>query len=211
MAKQVRSTSSSTKAKKKPARRDAGRPRGQPVVDAVLVHTLEELATTGLASLRVDRVAKAAGVNKTSVYRRFPTRDALVIAALGRVHDDLSAQLVDTGSLRGDLRAMTRSIADFLDSDVGRAVARAVFAGPIAKDVADAARAQLAARAAPAVQALIARAVARGEWRVGVDPTVVLAALVGGLLHRALLEQQALDDALVESLIDVVVTGVVPR
>jgi AcrR family transcriptional regulator len=150
-------------------------------------------------------------VNKTSVYRRFPTRDALVVAALGRVHDDLGAQLVDTGSLRGDLRAMTRAVAAFLDSDVGRAVARAVFAGPIAQDVADAARAQLADRAAPTVQALIARAVERGEWRAGVDPAVVLAATVGGLLHRALLEQQPLDDTAIEALVDVVVAGVAPR
>ena len=192
-------------------RRDAGRPRGQPIVDAVLEGTLAELATHGLQGLSVDRIARAADVNKTSIYRRFPTRDELVVAALSRVHDDMTAQLVDTGSLRGDLVALVRAVAAFLDGRVGRAVARAVFAGPIAADVADVARARLAAEAAASVAALLTRARARGEWRDGVDPAVLLAALVGGLLHRALLEQAPLDDAFVDALVDVVLAGVVPR
>src|SRR5690242_7791444 len=85
-----------------PRRRDAGRPRGQPITEAVLDRTLEELASFGVAKLSVSRIARAADVNKTSVYRRWPTREALVAAALERVHERLASQLQDTGSLRGD-------------------------------------------------------------------------------------------------------------
>lgn len=203
-------TKRSTSTKKKPARRDAGRPRGQPVIDAVLLHTLDELASAGLEGLSVERIAKASGVNKTSIYRRYPTRDALVIAALERVHDDLSADVADTGSLRGDLRALAGRVGAFLESERGRALARAIFAAPASADVGLAARAQLAAQAAVPVQALIARALGRGEWREGVDPGVLLAALVGGLLHRVLLEQQPIDDAFLSALVDVIV-GPGPR
>jgi AcrR family transcriptional regulator len=198
-------------AAKAATRRDAGRKRGSPIVDAVLRRTLEDLAAHGIAGLSVDRIARAADVHKTSIYRRFPTRDALVAAALARVHDDLGAAIVDTGTLRGDLRVMTRAIAAFLDGDEGRALARAVFSGPVAPDVGALARARLAERAALPVVGLVARAVDRGEWRDGVDPAVVLAALVGGLLHRGLLEQATLDDAFVDALVELVVAGVASR
>jgi AcrR family transcriptional regulator len=200
-----KTTSKAARTRKSPStgRRDAGRARGQAVVDMVLDCTLAELATHGLSALSVDRIAKAADANKTSIYRRFATRDALVVAALSRVHADLTTRLIDTGSLRGDLVALERTVAAFPDGDVGRAVARAGLAGPIANDVAAVARAGLAAEGAKSVQALLHRARARGEWRDDADPAVLLAALGGGLLHRGLLEQAAF----VDGLVDLVVAG----
>jgi AcrR family transcriptional regulator len=202
----------STTAKKKgPARRDAGRPRGPPITAVVLEATLAELAAQGLAGLSVDRIARAAGVNKTSIYRRYPSRDALVVAALERVHDGLGARIVDSGSLRGDLRSLVRAVAAFLGQPLGRALLGAMASAPVAADVAAAARARLAASATQTVQAVILRALARGEWRAGVDPVVVLSLLVGGLLHRVLLEQAPLDEPFVDGLVDVVVAGIAPR
>ena len=60
-------------------RRDAGRARGgEPIVDAILEHTLADLARAGIDGLSIDRIARAAAVNKTTIYRRWPTREGLV-------------------------------------------------------------------------------------------------------------------------------------
>ena len=95
---------------KKPLRRDRGRPRGAPVVDAVLDETLRLLEREGLAGLRIEAVAEAAGVNKTSIYRRWPTRASLVAAAITRAQSHLTAPPA-TGTVAGDLRAVVGAVA----------------------------------------------------------------------------------------------------
>ncbi len=192
------------------ARRDAGRPRGQSIVDAVLDQTIAELAAHGLEALSIDRIARAATVNKTSIYRRFATKDALVVAALSRVHDDISAALVDTGSLRGDLRVMVESVSALLGTPAGLALARTAMATPVDVEVGAIARAQLGAGAAQPMQALIARAQARGQWRDNADPVVVLAMVVGALLHRRLLEGATTSPQWIDAVVDLAVAALAP-
>lgn len=192
-------------------RRDAGRPRGQPVTDAVLAATLHELATEGVDGLSIERIARHADVHKTTVYRRWPTRAALVAAALERIADGLATQAPDTGSLRGDLVALLTRLASFLEQPAGRAVARAALSNEAAAEVGALAARRLGRSAAGATHPLVQRALERGEWRDGVPAEHVVNTLVGALLHRALLEQDALDPAWLEGVVDVVVDGVAPR
>ena len=85
---------------------------------------VEEVA----AQLLIDRgydgwsyieVAEAAGVNRSTLHRRWPNRAAMVLAAMRRI---VRARVVfeDTGSLMGDLRAHLIAIGEFLDSDIGK-------------------------------------------------------------------------------------------
>ena len=63
----------------------SGRPRGRPragVNDAVFAATLRTVAEVGYARATVDRIAAAAGVAKTTVYRRWPTKGALIVDCL---------------------------------------------------------------------------------------------------------------------------------
>jgi AcrR family transcriptional regulator len=191
-------------------RRDAGRPRGDVVRDRVLACTLAELAENGVEGVRVDRVAKAAEVNKTSVYRRWPTREALVAAALERVADDLSAQLPDTGALRTDLEAVVFGVAALLTTPLGGALALAAASQRANPEIAELARRQAERGAAGAAGAIHTRAVARGEWRADAPPAVVFSALVGAVLHRVLLEGAAPDEAWTRALVDLLVRGVRP-
>lgn len=194
-----------------PARRDAGRPRGATVADAVLDRALEELATAGVAELSVDRIARAAEVNKTSVYRRWPTREALIAAALARVLDRLTLAQVDTGALRGDLLHLGEGVAALLAKPEGRALAQAVLAEPTAPSIAALARQQLEASAQTPATAMVARAMARGEWRADADPVALLGMLVGAILHRAMFERQPTSRAWLESVVDIALRGVCPR
>jgi AcrR family transcriptional regulator len=192
-------------------RRDAGRPRGQRVTDAVLEATLAELATAGLAGLSVERVARGADVNKTTIYRRWPTREALVAAALEGIADDIAARAPDTGTLRGDLTGLLWQVAAFVAQPGGRAVARAAVSAQAEADVAALAARRLEQHTSGAMEALVARAEARGEWRAGVPGELVIHALVGAILHRALLEHAPMSRRWLEEVVDVVLLGVVPR
>lgn len=203
-------TKARTKAAPRAPRRDAGRPRGQVVEDAVLARTLEEIAAHGIADLSVERIAAAAELNKTSVYRRWPTRGALIAAALQRVAEDLGERLGDQGSLAADLLALARTVAAFLEGPLGAALARAALSEATAPEIAEMARTQLAQRALGPAAQLVQRAQARGEWRADVPPEPVLTMLVGSLLHRLLLERQPPDDHWLTTVIRVLVAGVRP-
>ncbi len=65
-------------------RRPRGRPRRQASEDAILEATLELLAHGGYAAVTVDKVTAMAGASKATIYRRWPTKENLVIAAFER-------------------------------------------------------------------------------------------------------------------------------
>lgn len=193
------------------ARRDAGRPRGAPVADAVLTQTLEELAANGIEGLSVERIAQRAEVNKTSVYRRWPTREALVAAALERIADGVVAQAPDTGSLEGDLLGLLAPVVFLLEQPLGRAVLRAGMAETASTAVAALAARKFEEHAVGPVKTLMKRARARGEWRDGLGPEVVFGALVGAVVHRVMLERAPASRAWLRALVELVLRGAAPR
>jgi AcrR family transcriptional regulator len=197
--------------KKAPPRRDKGRPRGASITEAVLTSTLEDLARAGLAGVSIERIAQGADVNKTSVYRRWPTREALIAAALEGVLEDVSGRLEDTGSLRSDLLALLGRIAALLDQPAGLAVLRAALSQGADSPAAELAARRLAAPAQGPLRALVARAKARGEWRRGARIDLLLSSLIGALIHRALLEHQELTKRWLSSLVDHALLGALPR
>jgi AcrR family transcriptional regulator len=199
------------KPKKRVTRRDAGRARGAPITEAVLASTLAELATSGLEALSVERIARQAEVNKTSIYRRWPTREALVAAALEGVLDSVASRVPDTGSLRGDLLGLLEPVVDFVGQATGRAVVRAALSDSSESSVAAAAATRLSRQATHPVRALMARARARGEWRAGASGEQLVFALVGAVIHRAMLEHAGLTKRWIGSLVDLVLLGVLPR
>ncbi|MFE3115493.1 TetR/AcrR family transcriptional regulator [Streptomyces niveus] len=86
----------------------ATRRRGAALEDAILGAAADELRTTGYAGMTMDRVARSAGTNKNAIYRRWPTRAALGVAAYRR-SADAELNVPDTGTLRGDALALLRA------------------------------------------------------------------------------------------------------
>jgi AcrR family transcriptional regulator len=166
----------------------------------VLSRTLEELVAHGMEGTNVDRIARAAEVNKTSVYRRWPTKEALIAAALERVASDIALELEDRGSLRKDLELLGEHVVALLESPLGRSLARAAMAESVGAELAALATREID-RPRGSVVAMFARARARKEWRSGVSPETVLAMLVGALLHRALLERAKLTASFVAEIV----------
>jgi AcrR family transcriptional regulator len=91
------------------------------VRQAVFNATLDVLAESGYASLSIDEVAATAGVNKTTIYRNWPTKVDLILAAA----KDRSETMIATksgGDPERDLVAFLKSVADNITSPVGRAL-----------------------------------------------------------------------------------------
>ena len=102
------------------------RRRGEQLEQAILRAAAEELRESGYAGLTMDRVAVRAGTNKNAIYRRWPHRAALGIAAY-RYLTDAAMPDPDTGTLRGDALEMLRAANETWSSPYG-AVLRSLLA-----------------------------------------------------------------------------------
>lgn len=83
------------------------RRRGAELERAILRAALDQLAEAGYAGLTMDRVARRAGTNKNAIYRRWPNRAALGLAAYRQLVQ-ADQELPDTGELRGDVLELLR-------------------------------------------------------------------------------------------------------
>ena len=104
--------------------------RGEPVVRGILAAALEELASAGYRALRIEDVATRAGVNKTTVYRRWPTKEDLVRAEADAAAAEAAAH---AQHLEADLRLA--EVEDHLvhaRGELGDAVLAAVVQNPAA-------------------------------------------------------------------------------
>jgi AcrR family transcriptional regulator len=138
------------------------RRRGAELEDAILHAAAEELTESGFAGLTMDRVARRAGTNKNTIYRRWPNRAALGIAAYRQLAA-ATGPSPDTGELRGDTLELMRRTNRGWSSPTG-GILRALLAG--ARDdpqlLAQIQEHSTGADSA-AWLAILARAVARGE------------------------------------------------
>jgi AcrR family transcriptional regulator len=193
------------KARGQPDHAASPKRRGAAVVERVLDLTLEELARVGFHRLSVPEVAERAGLNKTSVYRRWATKGALVAAALERAmgHDDT---LPDTGSLRSDILAFALAAASWADSSVGRAVMKTLLTDGDDPDVRAIIATLIVARA-NGPRTLFKRAVARGELDAKADVRMAMTVIAGAVSHRVLVENASVTEAFVKRLVRLVVDG----
>jgi AcrR family transcriptional regulator len=97
------------------------------VTDALTAAAIEGLAASGYARLSMESVAKRAGVGKSALYRRWPSKLDMVTAVLAELSIPTTAP-PDTGSLRGDLRALLQAVADWFTDPRLRAILPSLIA-----------------------------------------------------------------------------------
>jgi AcrR family transcriptional regulator len=180
--------------------------RGEPVVRAVLTATIEELATVGYEALCIEDVARRAGVNKTTVYRRWPAKADLVFAALrSPLGDDV--QPPNSGSLRDDLLIMARHMAKTVSSPIGRGLMRILESEDKPKElesIGEALRSEFDAMPRRIVHA----ALERGEIAPSCDGEVLIGALVATIHHRIFALRRPVDEAFLHRLVTMLLDGV---
>lgn len=198
--------------KKQPApKRRAKAPlvRGEPVVMRVLVAAVEELARSGYKALRVEDVARRAGVNKTTVYRRWPEKSALVRDALLTFTEETFGAPA-TGSLREDLLALGRTMRDVFAQPLGQSVVRMLVAEGSDPEVAALKRA-VRGRHEAIPRDVIAAAEHRGELSQERDHEVLFLAFMSAIQHRTFFEGEPVTDAFLVQLVDLLLDGARPR
>lgn len=180
--------------------------RSERVVQQVLVATVAELAASGYRAFRMEVVSASAGVNKTTIYRRWPGKALLVAAAvewMRRFVQDVP--LPDTGSLERDLVEAFRYKEAFKDRVEGRAWARllaeqhdpevSVVIGEAVKERSN------------AWYRMITRAIARGELPAGTDPRLLLGMLAAVVDAWTASSSGRLKGELLEAAVRTVVVG----
>ena len=190
--------------------RRPGRPRDARHDRAILEATLAILREHGYGGLTIDGVAADAGVGRPTIYRRWPSKPALVVAALVD-SSRLAVPAPDTGSLRRDLIAIQRHQVELMNSPDNRRVTAGLIAD-LANDP-DLAQSYVSKYLAPrraTVWRVLQRGVERGERDPDVDFAYVYDLLVGPLFMRAVVwgEQLAADAA--DRTADVILTAFAP-
>ena len=173
---------------------------------AAIAATLAELAEGGYSALSLERVARRAGVNKTTLYRRWGTREELVLEAmLERAGEHISVP--DTGSLRKDLLELARTAAANAASPEVAAMARAATAESPRDSRLAAANRRFWAERLALDGVIVERAIGRGEVAAGTDPSQVIEAVLGPIHLRLLLTGEPVDGHFLEGIVDLVVEG----
>ncbi len=186
--------------------RRGGRPRSPEIDVAALEATVALLGETGYRRLSLEEVARRAGTTKPALYRRWPTRQALVLAALaGRLG---GIDVPDTGCTMCDLgEAIGVFVAAFrrLPPDV---------IGPLLADCAADAELHAAFMATlfdpprDAVRRTLTRAVERGDLRGDLDLELAVDLLGSLVHHRVLFGHAPLTDGDVETAVETLLGGI---
>jgi AcrR family transcriptional regulator len=189
----------------RPSRRPGG--RSARVRALTLAATIGELAESGYSALTLDAVARRAGVHRTTLYRRWGTREALVLDAMLE-HVRVEVPVPDTGSLRDDLLALASAGGATASAPAGGAVVRAVVAAGAHDPALAAASRQFWAERLALDGAIVTRAIERGEVPPGTDPEAVIEAVLGPVYFRLLVTGTRPDPEFIERIVDFVAAGV---
>lgn len=173
---------------------------------AVLGAAIDLLAERGYSGFSVEAVVDRTGIAKTTLYRHWPTRDDLLAAVIGQLAG--TGRLPDTGSVRQDLldffarrvqAAHTRQWERCMPALVEAAARHPELAAMVTR---------LTAQALSQVETLLRRGIERGEIRPGINPQLAASALMGPLVFRRLLLQEAPTSQRVSTVINLIMQGI---
>jgi len=189
--------------------RGRGRPRSEEAHRAILAAVVELLPEQGLSGLTIEAVAARAGVGKTTIYRRWKTKNELVVAAIEQLRPPGSAP--DTGSLMGDLGAVVAIQRERLGaSQLPRIMPRVL--GEAMED--PELHAEIVTRAVLPIRhmltQIVERGIERGELREDLDVEAVVDVLHAVPVYNLLMSGGAMDSiaTLPERVVPMLLRGV---
>ncbi|HTR93375.1 MAG TPA: TetR/AcrR family transcriptional regulator [Trebonia sp.] len=178
------------------------RRRGEELETALLAAAWDELVEAGFARLTMESVAARGKTGVAVLYRRWPNKDDLVLAAIAGYGLAHPVELADTGSLRGDMLALLEAINDRRSSFT--AVVIAAFSGLQASTGLTPAevRDRLIADHPPWSETLFERAHERGELDLGRVPAAVLSMPFDLMRHDLLMTLKPVPAARLATIVD---------
>jgi AcrR family transcriptional regulator len=189
-------------------KRAPGRPRSEESRQAILRSTLKLLEQNGgFPELRIEAIAADANVGKTTVYRWWPTKAALVADAFSASAEQ-ELRFPNTGSVQNDMRLQMRGLIRIFRSKRGKVVAALLAGGQTDPELIEAYRDRfLWPRRRQAYQTL-QRGVDRGELPPGKDFDLILDSLYGPILMRFLIRHVELQESFADEVCEMVLQGV---
>lgn len=190
-----------------PRRRGRGRPR-DPETDSKITRAAAELLLLrGFDKTTVDEVAARAGVGKATVYRRWPSKEDLAVAAMETLY---SAEFPepDTGTVAGDLAADYRSFIAFANTDTGLAYLRMSITESLRDERIAALYRSSTERRQVEARRTIERGIERGEVRPDADIETAVQYLTGIVTARVILGQPLPQLEEIDGLVEFTLRGI---
>jgi AcrR family transcriptional regulator len=181
-----------------------GRPRDPSRDGVIRAAILRLLAEVGYGALTMDAVAAEAGVGKATIYRRWRTKEDLVVDTISDLHRG-EAVPPDTGSLEGDLRALLHSLVTVIASETGSATLSLLSTVPHHPALAQAFRDGPLGVWRDSFSEVWERAEQRGEVPPGMAGSTLAEATTALLVQRWLLTGRPVDAAYADEVLETVV------
>jgi AcrR family transcriptional regulator len=169
------------------------------------------MAEHGVRALRVDDVARHAGVGKASIYRRYRSKDQLVTDAVGALVDE-EIEIPDSGSTRDDLLVLMREAVELYSGTLAAKLMPGIV-DEMSRDgeLAAIARDRFLTRRRAALRVVFERGIGRGDLRGDLDVEFALDVLAGPLFYRLLITGGPIDEGLARAVVDLILRGFAPR
>lgn len=177
------------------------RRRGVDLETAILDAALDILAEGGLSALTMEGVAAAAHTGKASVYRRWPSKEDLLVDAMEHALPPIAAP-PDTGSVRGDLLALLRIMLEAINSRSGCALQAFMYDNSLDKALIQTAKARVMEPRQQMFIDVLARGRDRGEVRPGAVELRTAEVGPALIVHQFLMHGPPVPDAFVVDLVD---------
>lgn len=176
------------------------RPRSQAAREKMLAAATELIFSAGVGAFTIDEVARRSGVAKTTIYRHFPNRNELLIAAIDA---GMSVPVTpDNGLLRDDLLEFLASVLPiFQDSALRLVNLEVMVASARDRELGHLFASMLDARMGP-LMTIFQRGKTRGEISADMEFDTAFEIIEGPFILRSLFQPEALEDIDLESLVD---------
>lgn len=166
---------------------------------AVLAETYRQLRRSGISGVSIDEVSRVSGVSKTTIYRHWPSRSALLIDACSRLGN--VPHVPDTGTIRGDVHALAADLAEQLQTEAWASVYPSIIDAAERDPEIAAMQSALHERFTAPFNTVIERAKARGELSPDKPAADLIAAIAGPLFYRRWFSREAIDDRVADAII----------
>ena len=177
-----------------------GRPRRADADEAILNAALELLAETGAAGFSMDVLAQRAGVGKATIYRRWASKEALVLDALRTATAPIPVP--DEGDLRADLSAYTDALVERFGGGRGSDVLPHLIAASCYDDQLRASLDDYTRGRQRTIRLILRRGIERGELPPDTDVDLLVDVILGPFLYRHLLTGAPVDRKFARRLVD---------
>jgi AcrR family transcriptional regulator len=167
--------------------------------EVVLDTTLKLMTKAGIGGVSIDEVARTSGVAKTTIYRHWPSRSALLMDACSRLRP--KADVPDTGTLKGDITALATRLAGQLQSARWPAILPSIIDAAERDTHIAQFYARLQAGFTEPHRVVLERARTRGELPAKLDVTTLIACIVGPLFYRRWYSREEIDEKFVKNVV----------